>query len=255
MFGKKKEPLDSKAVLDAVEKEIYAYLKPLGFRRHGRTLHRFVEGDISQVVNFQTHKCYPGRFWVNLGIRIPECAERTFSPSEEKKAFYHEYECNLRFRLGVSVGKDAQCFDLEKPVEKQVKAILKALEKTAIPVFRTVNGREAFLACHKELTAWHTLGAGLLDECMIYGRMGELSKAQECFDRCYLERLAEYHRLMKDGRQIYLKKGQRVVYMEQVITAEKSGYVTLYGADRGRIEHLEKLAAKLGLSIPREETV
>lgn len=255
MFGKKKEPLDSKAVLDAVEKEIYAYLKPLGFRRHGRTLHRFVEGDISQVVNFQASRIYPGKYYVNLGIRIPECAERTFSPSEEKKAFYHDYECNLRFRLGVSVRRDAQCFDLEKPVEKQVKAILKALEKTAIPVFRTVNGREAFLACHKELADWHTLGAGLLDECMIYGRMGELSKAQECFDRYYLEELAEYHEILKNGEKYYLRKGERIIYMGQDITAKKSGYVTLYGADRGRIEQLEKLAAKLGLSIPREETV
>ena len=253
MFGKKKEPLDSKAVLDAVEKEIYAYLKPLGFRRHGRTLHRFVEGDISQVVNFQTHKCYPGRFWVNLGIRIPECFEETFSSVSETKAFYYEYECNFRSRLGTVSGRKEAQYHLDKPVEKTVRAIRKELEKSVLPVFAVLNSREAYLAHHGEYSCWD---AGTpVNDCMIYGRMGELSKAQECFDRCYLERLAEYHRLMKDGEKYYLRKGERIVYMGQDITANKSGYVTLYGADRGRIEQLEKLAAKLGLSIPREETV
>ena len=247
MFGKKKEPLDSKAVLDAVEKEIYAYLKPLGFRRHGRTLHRFVEGDISQVVNFQAARIFPGKYYVNLGIRIPECAERTFSPSEEKKAFYYEYECNLRSRLGVVGRKEETLFDLSKPVEKQVKAIVKELEKMVLPAFEVLNSREAFLARYKEFSGWHAFGGALLGECMIYGRMGDLSKAQELFEQYYQEHVDRYNRLMEKGERMYLKKGQRVVYMGQDITAEKSGYVTLYGASHGHIEYLDRLAVELGL--------
>lgn len=33
--------------IDYIESEVYKRIKPLGFRKHGRTLHRFVSGDIS----------------------------------------------------------------------------------------------------------------------------------------------------------------------------------------------------------------
>ena len=45
----------------------------------------------------------------------------------------------------------------------------------------------------------------------------------------------------------FLKKGERVVYMGQDITAEKDGYVTLHGANHMHIDYLDDLAANLGL--------
>ena len=39
---------------------------------------------------------------------------------------------------------------------------------------------------------------------------------------------------------------ERVVYMGQDITAEKDGYVTLYGANHGHIDYLDELAIELG---------
>ena len=48
-----KNNLSSTESVDIIEKIVYEYLKPLGFRKHGRTLHRFVDTDILQVVNFQ----------------------------------------------------------------------------------------------------------------------------------------------------------------------------------------------------------
>ena len=44
-----------------------------------------------------------------------------------------------------------------------------------------------------------------------------------------------------------IKKGERVVFMGQDITAEKDGYVTLYGANHGHIDYLDELAVSLGL--------
>lgn len=38
--------------LDQIEASVYKRLKKEEFRKHGRTLHRFVSGDISQVINF-----------------------------------------------------------------------------------------------------------------------------------------------------------------------------------------------------------
>ena len=52
---------------------------------------------------------------------------------------------------------------------------------------------------------------------------------------------------MENGRKHYLKKGERVIFMEQDITAEKDGYVTLYGANHGHIDYLDELAVSLGL--------
>ena len=44
--------LDAGSVLNIIEKSVFDNLKPHGFRKHGRTLHRFVSEDISQVINF-----------------------------------------------------------------------------------------------------------------------------------------------------------------------------------------------------------
>lgn len=49
---KKVQPdLDTAKVLDGVEAAVYALVKPYGFRKHGRTLHRFVSGDTFQVID------------------------------------------------------------------------------------------------------------------------------------------------------------------------------------------------------------
>ena len=81
-FRKKTQSIDATTVLDQIESIVYSQLKPLGFRRHGRTLHRFVSGDISQVIDFQYHYY---NFYVNAGIRIPECEIQTFTiPTNEK---------------------------------------------------------------------------------------------------------------------------------------------------------------------------
>lgn len=55
----KQKTIDVKSCIDRIENEIYRQmLKPLGFRKYGRTLHRFVSGDISQVVGFQCGESY-----------------------------------------------------------------------------------------------------------------------------------------------------------------------------------------------------
>lgn len=86
-----------------------------------------------------------------------------------------------------------------------------------------------------------------LEECMIYGHLGNIEKAKALFEEYYQSAVDEYNDLLKNGRKHYLKKGDRVVYMDQDITAEKEGYVTLYRADHRPIEYLDELAVTLGL--------
>ena len=82
---------------------------------------------------------------------------------------------------------------------------------------------------------------------MIYGHLGEVEKAKELFEIYYESAVAEYDDAMVNGRKYYLKKGERIVSMNQDITAEKDGYVTVYGASHAHIDYLDDLAVRLGL--------
>lgn len=227
MFGVKDQNLDTKKIVDEIEKAVYAEVKPLGFRKHGRTLHRFVDGDISQVINFQNGcapKGYYDVLWVNVGIRIPECMLRAFAPEAEIKKYYHEYDCNMRARLGEVEGKKEREYDLHDPVEEITSDIIRQIRSYVIPAFNVLNSRTAILAdrkdpmCHCGLTRRLTL----LEESMIYGRMGEMQKAEELFNRYYDSVLKEYK--------------------------EHEGWKS-YRHKRGHLEYLGELASELNIKI------
>lgn len=247
-FLKKKTKINSTQIVDKIEAAVYARIKPYGFKKHGRTLHRFVSGDISQVINFQTGvRGMQGFMCVNVGIRIPECAERRFYPDEELKKYYHEYECTLRSRLGQVTGKREKWYDLSKSVDRIVNDITAQLEKIVLPAFDMMKSRESILERRKDYPWLSTWGSELLDECMIYGRMGDLDRAKELFEEYYRLVVKQYNDACKKGHRVYLRTGQRAIYMGQDIIAEKDGYVTLYGANHGHIDYLDELAIRLSL--------
>jgi len=100
---RKQRLAEATKALDEVQAAMQELLRSYGFRKHGRLFHRFVEGDISQVVELQRGQAYREEthlFWVNAGIRVPECALRTFVPGENTKKYYHEYECSHRWTIG-----------------------------------------------------------------------------------------------------------------------------------------------------------
>lgn len=252
--------LSSTESVDVIEKIVYDYLKPLGFRKHGRTLHRFVDGDISQVINFQNGCPSKGVYdilWINLGIRVPECVERKFNIDEPLKKYYHEYECNIRTRLGSLVdGKDT-FYNLKNDPKKIGRDIVERLKKYVIPVFDVLNSRDAILKHRIEYTLFDQFNNHLilLEEAMIVGRRGNLTEATRLFNAYYQDALAEYNHDLEHGTKTYLKKGQSMVYHNaktnetETITATKSGYVTTYYANKGHITYLEELAQKLGIII------
>ena len=249
---KKQEKINVTEIADEIERRVYPALKPLGFRKYGRTLHRFVSEDISQVIHFQSGmptKGMGGLLCVNLGIRIPECVEWTFHPSEEKKKYYPEYDCTLRSRLGTVSGKEETWYDLRRGAEKIAEDVLDQLTGIVLPAFDVLSSREAILAHRREYPLFDTITPHLilLDECMIYGHLGDLEKAKEKFEAYYRSAVREYEDQTKNGRRQYLKKGERVVYAGQDITAEEDGWVTLYGASHRHIEILDQLAKDLNL--------
>lgn len=236
--------------INKIEKVIYAKLKPLGFRKHGRTLHRFVSEDISQVINFQCGQAYRDETYqmcVNLGIRIPECSERAFFPTKLQKKFYHEYECTIRSRLGRIDGNEEKCFDLRENIATITAEILDDIINKVLPVFNILSSRQEILAHRRECSLFDTIDRHLilLEESMIYGHLGNTDKAKELFEEYYQSAVDKYNEKMKNGTQMYLKKGQQIKYMGQEITADEDGYVTVYGASHGHIDYLDQLAVKL----------
>ncbi len=184
--------LDTKETIDLIENAVYAELKPLGFRKHGRTLHRFVDGDISQVINFQCGQAYREEthlMWVNIGIRVPECELRSFEPEESLKKFYHEYNCNMRSRLGEVKGENETTYNLHGSIEEIITDILGQIREYVLPAFDALKDRQAILEKRREYQNFDKLNCRLilLEEAMIYGRMGDLDKASELFNLYYLK--------------------------------------------------------------------
>ena len=250
-FLKKKTEITTTQIVDEIEAAVLEHVKPYGFKKHGRTLHRFVSQDISQVIHFQSGMPTGGMrglLCVNLGIRIPECSQRTFQPQTEKKKYYHEYECTIRSRLGTVSGKKETWYDLHKKTDKIIKSIIDEIDQYVLPAYEVLNSRDAILTHRREYPLLDNLvHSVVLEECMIFGHLGNIEKAKQLFEEYYQTAVKEYNDLVKNGHKQYLKKGERVVFMGQDITAEKDGYVTLYGANHGRIDYLDELAVSLGL--------
>ena len=253
-----KNDLSSTESVDIIEKIVYEYLKPLGFRKYGRTLHRFVDNDISQVVHFQNGCPSKGVFdilWVNLGIRVPECVERKFSIEGPLKKYYHEYECNIRTRLGwLADGKDT-VYNLKKDPNKIGKNALKRLKKYVLPVFEILNSRDEILKHRRQYPLFDQFNDSMIlfEEAMILGRRGQTAEATRLFNAYYQSALAEYNYDIAHGTKTYLRKGERLGYRNaktnenETIIATKNGYVTTHCANKGHITYLEELAKELGI--------
>lgn len=247
--------------VDIIESIVWQRLKPMGFRKFGRTLHRFVDGDISQVINFQngcSAKGVTGLLWINIGIRIPECQERTFTPETPQKRYYHEYECNIRTRLGILADRRDTAYDLRKDPQKIAKHALKRIEKQVLPVFQILKDRDAILAHRHRFPRFDGFNAHLriLEEAMIYGRRGDRDTAIRLFRQYYRKDLAEYEHTLCNGSRKFLRRGISMTYFNtrtgQIETVVGRGtFVTLYDANDRHLVYLEGLADRLSIPLDK----
>lgn len=187
-FKRKKIEVNTTQAIDAIENSVYAEVKPFGFRKYGRTLHRFVDEDVSQVINFQCGQAYRGEMhlmWVNVGIRVPECQLRNFSGDMSSKKYYHEYDCNIRSRLGEIKGKKVTTYDLRTNNAAIVADIICQINGYVLPTFEKLKSRELILQNRRDYPHFDTFNNHmiLLEEAMIYGRMGNVEKAKSCFEQ------------------------------------------------------------------------
>jgi Domain of unknown function (DUF4304) len=140
--------------LDLVQTEVVRFLKPLGFKKKGRTFNRESEKGIWQVINIQSGQ-FPlgdnyvvpgsrenlyGKFTVNLGVFVQELYDIRF-PSRPIKTI-HEYDCHFRTRLSsISKGYDLW-WDFRIGADEVAKEIIDLLNQKGIPWLDFLGTRE-----------------------------------------------------------------------------------------------------------------
>src|SRR5215475_11462786 len=97
--------------VDGIQAEIHEFLKPLEFRKKGRTFNRHTVDGLTQVINLQMGASDPpgttyipglrenlhGLFTINLGIFVPEVHRLYLG---KNPIWVLEYNCSIRSRLG-----------------------------------------------------------------------------------------------------------------------------------------------------------
>lgn len=159
----KKKKIDTTKIVDQIETTVYKWAKSHGFVKHGRTFNRTVDDNITQVINFQNgcpQKGIHEVLWVNLGVRVPECAN---FPNEQK-VYYKEYECNIRCRLDEYVDKKDKPYDLKGDPQKIASDIIEKLDKVILPVFEIFSSRISIIKNIEKYPEFNSFRNHLVDE-------------------------------------------------------------------------------------------
>ena len=145
---------DFKTILDNLQKEVFLSLKPIGFKKQGRTLNRTVNKGIIQVINFQSGQ-FPlgdsyeipglrenlyGKFTINLGVCVSELYD--ILVSTKTKTFFQEYDCQIRTRLPILLyGKDQWWNLYENSIDTSMQ-IITGLQNTGFAWLELFDSRE-----------------------------------------------------------------------------------------------------------------
>lgn len=145
--------------LDQVQKEVYEFMKTLGFRKKGRTFNRQAEeAGIFQVVQFQTgpYELAPeippfrpnlyGKFTINIGVLIKELYD--FEEWHKPTNFYQEVHCQVRNRLPHLLYKKDVWWDLTNDIDKLSKIVIDGFESVGFDYFGLYDTRAKFRENH-----------------------------------------------------------------------------------------------------------
>jgi uncharacterized protein DUF4304 len=179
--------------LDTVQAFVTGLLKPLGFRRRGRTYNRTREPGVVQVVNLQSDK-YPigdqpdfppmrvnhyGDFTVNLGVHIAEVFEATYD--RPAPPFVQDYDCAMRARLGVFLDPPRdRWWPLSAP-EAAAEEVVDLLARFGEPLLARFDTRRAII---EEWLTTSTFRSSRerLDIAIMLARRGETSAGLDLID-------------------------------------------------------------------------
>jgi hypothetical protein len=140
--------------LNQIQKEVYYYLKPLGFKKKGRTFNRQTENGVWQVINFQSgqfpvgenyeipgfRESFYGKFTVNIGVIINELYKIQIKGKE--KTFYQDYDCQIRTRLSQLLWENDYWWNISNETKKASDQIIEGLNLKGISWLDMFESRE-----------------------------------------------------------------------------------------------------------------
>lgn len=144
---------DFKSQLDSIQKDIFVFLKPLGFKKKGRSFNRQTEDGLYQVINLQSGKYefgdkyvipglrgnYYGKFTVNLGVMVKEIYD--LDPHNKLKDFYQDYHCQIRTRLTTLTIKQDHWWLISEDNQKIANEVIEGLISHGIPWLNLFESR------------------------------------------------------------------------------------------------------------------
>jgi len=145
---------DNVKYLNEIQKEVHQYLKPLGFKKSGRTFNRQTEDGVWQVINFQSgqfpigenyeipgfRESFYGKFTVNMGIIINELYKIQIKGKE--KSFYQDYDCQIRTRLPQLIWQNDYWWNINSETAKTSEQIIEGLNQKGISWLDMFETRE-----------------------------------------------------------------------------------------------------------------
>ena len=182
--------------LDDIQKSLTSFLKPLGFKKKGRTYNRHVSDGLVQVVNLQMgqfpigdyvipglRESHYGRFTVNLGVALP--AVRAIESGREFPVFVQEYECDIRQRLTRLAFNEDAWFDLDHQVSKTASDITRYMDSLGLPFLEEFESYDAVLAVLDKSGSlpFSNEGRSSLVGAMVCVHLKQLERARGYFDR------------------------------------------------------------------------
>lgn len=144
--------------LNEIQKEVHQYLKPLGFKKSGRTFNRQTEEGVWQVINFQSgqfpigenyeipgiRESFYGKFTVNMGIIVNELYKIQIKGKE--KSFYQDYDCQIRTRLPQLLWENDYWWNITNETKKTSEQIIEGLNERGIYWLDMFKTREKICA-------------------------------------------------------------------------------------------------------------
>jgi len=182
--------------LDDIQKTLRGFLKPVGFKKKGRTYNRHVGDGLVQVVNLQKgqfpigdyvipglRESHYGRFTVNLGVALP--AVRAIESGREFPVFVQEYECDIRQRLTRLAFNDDAWFELDHQVTKTASDITRYMDSLGLPFLEEFESYDDVLAVLDKSGAlpFSNEGRSSLIGAMVCIHLKQLERARGYFER------------------------------------------------------------------------
>lgn len=144
--------------LNAIQRQVYSFVMPLGFRKAGRYFSRPTSGGLTHVIGFQMGQ-YPigdyvipslresfyGKFTVNLGVYLP-CIP-LFEHGKNPPKNIKEYDCQIRERLGSLAFAEDKWWDLPGD-ETLPTALVSLLDQYGLPFLERFTTYHDVVHCH-----------------------------------------------------------------------------------------------------------